>query len=58
MCQTYDAAGPDDPNTAGIPYTDEMLQVPHKVTGECTQGVNQMEERFLSMTRVFSLCER
>ena len=41
MCQAHEVAGPNHPNTVGISCTDELLQVPHKVAGECVQGMCQ-----------------
>ena len=55
MRQTYDAASPNCPSTAGIAYTDEPLQVRHKVVRECVQIVNQLKARFLSTVRVLYL---
>jgi hypothetical protein len=43
MGQTCDAATPNCPNAAGIPYRDEPLQVLHQVARESVQAVNQIK---------------
>ena len=52
MCQAHEVAGPNHPNTVRISCTDELLQVPHKVAGECVQGAGQMKVCVLLIARV------